>query len=136
MPMKAKAIKITTDNKLLIIDVPRKASSLLETLKKEIGGWVELVSPRTFHTIEYLQEKVMVVDEDGICKGKKPNRIATDLYGNYSTIAGDVLILKYITTEDGMDVGGLTENEADQLYAYLAVRYDLIKKLNGGNKNE
>lgn len=121
--MKMKAIKITPDKEISIIDVPRKGTPLLETLQKEIGGWIELVSPKTFHTIEYLQGKVMVVDEDGIHKRKKPNRIGTDLYGNYSTIVGDVLILKYITTEDGMDVGGLTEDEANQLYAYLTLKY-------------
>lgn len=121
--MKMKAIKLTPDKEISIIDVPRKGTPLLETLQKEIGGWIELVSPKTFHTIEYLQGKVMVVDEDGIHKRKKPNRIGTDLYGNYSTIVGDVLILKYITTEDGMDVGGLTEDEANQLFAYLTFKY-------------
>lgn len=42
----------------------------------------------------------MVVDEEGICKRKQPNYIGTALYGNYSTIVGDVLILKDIFTEE------------------------------------
>lgn len=121
--MRTKAIKITSDKGISIIDVPNKGRNLLDVLQKEVGGWIELVSPKTFHNNEYLQGKVMVVDEDGICKLKKPNRIGTDLYGNHSTIVGDVLILKYINTEYGMDVGGLTEDEAKQLFAYLKIKY-------------
>lgn len=120
-----KAIKITTNNEISIIAVPEKATALLNTLQVAIGGWIELVHPRTFHNIEYLQGKVMVVDEEGICKRKKPNRIGTDLYGNYSTITGDVLILKDILTEEGMDVGGLTDDEANQIYAYLIHKYKM-----------
>lgn len=123
MPMKMKAIKIATDNRISIIEVPRKGRALLDALQKEVGGWIELVHPRTFHNIESLQGKVMIVDEEGICKRKKPNRIGTDLYGNYSTIVGDVLILKDIFTEEGMDVGGLTDDEANQLYVYLKYKY-------------
>lgn len=121
--MKMKAIKITTDKEISIIDVPKKGRALLDTLQTEIGGWIELVHPKTFHNDEYLQGKVMVVDEEGICKRRKPNRIGTDLYGNYSTIVGDMLILKDIFTEEGMDIGGLTEDEANQLFTYLTLKY-------------
>ena len=124
--MKTKAIKITSNKEISIIDVPRKGRALLDTLQAEVGGWIELVHPRTFRNDEYLQGKVMVVDEDGICKRKKPNRIGTDLYGNYSTIVGDVLILKDILTEECMDIGGLTEDEANQLFAYLTFKYKEI----------
>ncbi len=121
--MKMKAVKITTSNQISIIDVPKKGRALLDALQTEVGGWIELVSPKSFHNNQYLQGKVMVVDEEGICKRKQPNRIGTELYGNYSSIAGDVLILKYINTEDGMDVGGLTDDEANQLFAYLTFKY-------------
>ena len=121
--MKMKAIKITPGKEISIIDVPKKGRALLDALQTEVGGWIELVHPKTFHNIEYLQGKVMVVDEEGICKIKKPNYIGTDLYGNHSTIVGDVLILKDIFTEEGIDVGGLTEDEANQLFAYLTLKY-------------
>ena len=121
--MKMKAIKVTTGKEIFIIDVPKKGRALLDVLQTEVGGWIELVHPKTFNNNEYLQGKVMVVDEDGICKIKKPNRIGTDLYGNHSTIVGDVLILKYINTEEGMDIGGLTDDEANQLFAYLTFKY-------------
>lgn len=127
--MKMKAIKITPGKEISIIDVPRKGTPLLETLQKEVGGWIELVHPIRFHNDEYLQGKVMVVDEEGICKRKKPNRIGTDLYGNYSTIVGDVLILKDIFTEEGLDVGGLTDDEANQLLAYLTLKYKDIMEV-------
>lgn len=126
--MRTKAIKITADKEILIIDIPRKGRELLDVLQAEVGGWIELVHPKTFHKDEYLQGKVMVVDEEGICKRKKPNRVGTELYGNHSTIVGDILILKHINTEYGMDIGGLTENEAEQLSTYLSIRYELIKK--------
>ena len=131
--MKAKAIKITVDKEISIIDIPRKGIDLLEALRTEIGGWIELVHPRTFHNNKYLQGKVMVVYEDGIRKRKKPNLIGTKLYGNHSTIVGDVLILKDIFTEYGMDVGGLTDDEANQLYEYLKRQ---IQRKHGGKNNE
>lgn len=121
--MKMKAIKITTGKEISIIDVPQKGRALLDALQTEVGGWIELVHPKTFNNNEFLQGKVMVVDEEGICKIKKPNHIGTDLYGNYHTIVGDVLILKYINTEEGMDIGGLTNGEANQLFAYLTFKY-------------
>lgn len=127
--MKMKAIKITPDKEISIIDVPRKGTPLLGALQKEVGGWIELVHPRAFHNDEYLQGKVMVVDEEGICKRKKPNRIGTDLYGNHSTIVGDVLILKDIFTEEGIDVGGLADDEANQLFAYLTLKYKDIMEV-------
>ena len=127
--MKMKAIKITADKEISIIDIPRKGRELLEALQTEVGGWIELVHPRKFCNDEYLQGKVMAVDEEGICKRRKPNRIGTDLYGNYSTIVGDVLILKDILTEYGMDVGGLTEDEAERLFVYLTLKYKKIMEV-------
>lgn len=77
-----KTLKITTDNKISIIDLDFDHKSLRE----EVGGYVELV--RTQKLLDYFKTKVvMIVDEEGLVKNLPMNPMGcyfydTDKHGN------------------------------------------------------
>ena len=85
-----KTLKITTDNKISIIDLDFDHKSLRE----EVGGYVELV--RTQKLLDYFKTKVvMIVDEEGLVKNLPMNPMGcyfydTDKHGN--PIVGDVIL--------------------------------------------
>lgn len=125
-----KAIKITTEKQISIIDIPENYQrNLLKFMQNAVGGYIEPVNLKQFIDHDFLYDKIMIVDEGGILKRKKPNRIATDLYGNYSTIVGDVIIMKIVKVNNETDITGLTDFEAKQLYAYLCVIYKEIMEV-------
>lgn len=82
-----KTLKITTDNKISIIDPDFDHKSLRE----EVGGYVELV--RTQKLLDYFKTKVvMIVDEEGLVKNLPVNPMGcyfydTNKHGN--PIVGD-----------------------------------------------
>jgi hypothetical protein len=60
--------------------------------QKLVGGYVELVRTRDNHTL--------IVDEEGLLKGKPINRIATPMYNSPGNcIVGDALLL-FLKKED------------------------------------
>lgn len=85
-----KTLKITTDNKISIIDLDFDHKSLRE----EVGGYVELV--RTQKLLDYFKTKVvMIVDEEGLVKNLPVNPMGcyfydTNKHGN--PIVGDVIL--------------------------------------------
>lgn len=89
-----KTLKITTDNKISIIDLDFDHKSLRE----EVGGYVELV--RTQKLLDYFKTKVvMIVDEEGLVKNLPVNPMGcyfydTNKHGN--PIVGDVILVLYI----------------------------------------
>lgn len=85
-----KTLKITTDNKISIINLDFDHKSLRE----EVGGYVELV--RTQKLLDYFKTKVvMIVDEEGLVKNLPVNPMGcyfydTNKHGN--PIVGDVIL--------------------------------------------
>ena len=70
-----KTLKITTDNKISIIDLDFDHKSLRE----EVGGYVELV--RTQKLLDYFKTKVvMIVDEEGLVKNLPVNPMGCYFY--------------------------------------------------------
>ena len=70
-------IKITTDNKISIIDLDFKN---YKAIQKEIGGHFETV--KTKRLLDYFKAPViMLVDEEGIIKGLPFNTVASGFYG-------------------------------------------------------
>ena len=59
----------------------------LESLKKAVGGYIETVPVRPWRKV------VMVVDEEGVLKGKGINIIASEMAGQ--PIVGDVVLVEY-----------------------------------------
>lgn len=89
-----KTVKITTDNKVSIIDVD---FGNFRSIQKAIGGHFETV--RTQLMVDYFKDPsvIMLVDEEGLIKGLPENATGCALYRGI--IAGD-LIFARIAGED------------------------------------
>lgn len=108
-----KTLKITTDNKISIIDLDFDHKSLRE----EVGGYVELV--RTQKLLDYFKTKVvMIVDEEGLVKNLPMNPMGcyfydTDKHGN--PIVGDRTVIEnvhvYVNHKASVGDSGLNSAE-------------------------
>ena len=85
-----KTLKITTDNKISIIDVNFDD---YKALRRAIGGYVETVHTQIMY--DYFRAPVlMLVDEEGLLKDLPTNAVASYFYGYQNhghIIAGDAI---------------------------------------------
>lgn len=123
---KMKTLKITTDNKISIIDLDFDHKSLRE----EVGGYVELV--RTQKLLDYFKTKVvMIVDEEGLVKNLPMNPMGcyfydTDKHGN--PIVGDVILGLLVGFD--MHVTGLGDRDAEQWMEKMLKDFPVLQKEN------
>ena len=115
-----KAVTVTTDNEIDIIDVKENGSPLYKQMKEAVGGFYENVYPRRFSG--EFQDFVMVVNEEGLILDLPINEVGcflyeTDKHGH--PIAGNAIILKQGYFEGEPDVVALTEEEAEKVKNYL-----------------
>lgn len=121
-----KTLKITTDNKISIIDLDFDHKSLRE----EVGGYVELV--RTQKLLDYFKTKVvMIVDEEGLVKNLPVNPMGcyfydTNKHGNH--IVGDVILGLLVGFD--MDVIGLGDRDAEQWMEKMLKDFPVLQKEN------
>ena len=99
--MKQKTVKVTTDNKISLIDVD---FSNFKSIQQMIGGHLETV--RTQPMVDYFKDAsvIILVDEEGIIKGLPVNALGCALYGtpqHGNPIVGD-LIFARVRGEDIM----------------------------------
>lgn len=97
--MKKKTVKVTTDNKISLIDVD---FGNFKSIQQAIGGHFETV--RTRLMVDYFKDPsmIMLVDEEGLIKGLPVNATGCALYGTPQhgcPIVGD-LIFARIAGED------------------------------------
>lgn len=103
-----KGLAINTENQMQFKDF---GEPLLDSLQKEVGGYIEVVHPK------YLPEGLcMVVDDEGRLKGSAINNIASVLYGtpeHGQPIVGNAVILRegfvsgeldFMSLDDGDEV--------------------------------
>lgn len=131
-----KAIKITTNGEITVIDFPDSTDTgvILEACQKQVDGWIEIVRPLLLYSLTMMPPTAcMIVDEEGLCKHKPINRVATQLYGAH-TIVGDVLILKEVPGEEGVELAGFDETLAETICFIMNDRFNREK--NGGKNNE
>ena len=85
-----KTLKITTDNKISIIDVDVDDYN---ALRQAVGGYVETVHTQIMY--DYFKAPVlMLVDEEGLLKRLPVNEVASHFYGYQNhghIIAGDAI---------------------------------------------
>lgn len=85
-----KTLKITTNNKISIVDVDFKD---FRSIQQAVGGYFETVKTRKMW--DYFKAPViMLVDEEGLIKGLSCNAVASVFYGieeHGCMIAGDVI---------------------------------------------
>lgn len=104
-----KGLAINTENQMQFKSF---SEPLLDSLQKEVGGYIEVVHPK------YLPEGLcMVVDDEGRLKGSAVNNIASVLYGtpeHGQPIVGNAVILRegfvageldFMSLDDGDEVG-------------------------------
>lgn len=77
------AIVIKSDGKMDHLPIPREGQ--LEKLQKAVGGLIEIL-----HTKEPGMR--LVIDDEGLIKGKPVNFFASQLYGG--TIVGDAVLCR------------------------------------------
>ena len=104
------ALKITTSNEVSVIKLHQP---LHLSLNQEVSGYIEIVHPRGL-----LPPFVMVVDEEGSLKKKRPNLIGSVLYETHkhgSPIVGDVVLMREENGPEGLDLAGLSGHDAAHL---------------------
>lgn len=106
--MKQKTVKVTTDNKISIIDVD---FGDFRDIQRAIGGNFETVHTRLMADYFKNLSVIMLVDEEGILKGLPLNALGcafsgTQRHGN--PIVGDVIFASAV----GEDIVGPADPEA------------------------
>ena len=118
-----KAIKITTNNEMLTVDIVG-----LDEMQESVGGFIEIVRPYGFCELDVPDSKslIMIVNEEGKRLDLEVNEIATDLYESYcDSIAGDVLIMAEGFVDGEPDIVGLTDEQVQALNNEFESVYDM-----------
>lgn len=110
------AILVTAENTVEQIVLEAEDDSLWIPITDAIGGFMEIVRPRSFN-----EPYIMIVDEEGLLKDKPINLWASFAYGE--TIVGDVLIMKEGFRNGEPDIIGL---ESEDMGIYYDILMDVI----------
>lgn len=116
-------LKVSTNGVLTEHELDK--SNTLDHLYKLIGcDYIEIVKPIMLYTkfgcipepdVKNPGKAVcMIIDEEGIVVGKRPNLFATGLY-SYNAIVGDVVFVGLEYTRDGIDICGIEPDEYNRL---------------------
>ena len=102
-----KTVKITTDNKISVIDVNFND---FRDIQRAIGGHFETVHTQLM--ADYFKDPsvIMLVDEEGIIKGLPQNLVGSALYGTAKRgipLVGDLIF----GIAAGEDIVGITDPE-------------------------
>ena len=103
-----KTVKVTTDNKISVIDVNFND---FRDIQRAIGGHFETVHTQLM--ADYFKDPsvIMLVDEEGIIKGLPQNLVGSALYGTAKhgiPLVGDLIF----GIAAGEDIVGITDPEA------------------------
>lgn len=102
-----KAIKITTDNKISIVDVDLND---FKAINREIGCSLHEIVKTQLMFNWFKGPIVMLVDEEGLLRNRRFNGVASYMYGAHMhghPIVGDVLF----AVPDGENLRGFAEAE-------------------------
>ena len=103
-----KTVKITTGNKISVIDVNFND---FRAIQRAIGGHFETVHTQLVADYFHDPSVIMLVDEEGIIKGLPLNLVGSALYGTVkhgNPIVGDLIF----GTAAGEDIVGTMDPEA------------------------
>lgn len=100
-----KTIKITTDNKISIIDVD---FGDYKAMQKAVGGYVETVSTEQMYDF-FKRPVIMLVDKEGRMKELELNVIGT-VFNGMVPIVGDIVLAQPVGMY-GEDMEGIGEPE-------------------------
>lgn len=118
-----KTLKITTDNKISIIDLDFKD---FRSIQQAIGGYFETVKTRKMW--DYFKAPVIMrVDEEGLSKGLACNLVASSFYGTEEhgcVIAGDAIFGLVL----GEDIIGFGDRDSEQWMEKLLKDFPALQK--------
>ena len=103
-----KTVKVTTDNKISVIDVDFDD---FRDIQRAIGGHFETVHTQLMTDYFHDPSVIMLVDEEGIIKGLPQNLVGSALYGTAThgiPLVGDLIF----GIAAGEDIVGITDPEA------------------------
>lgn len=96
--MKVKFIPCISNDPIKTVEVPDNPDlNVLREMQRLVGGYVEQVNTNTLR----FQGNVMLVDEEGLIKGKRANYRAMSISGYAGAIAGDAVICGLESDEEG-----------------------------------
>lgn len=119
----SKTVKISTDNKVTVVDVPWTVEGYENAVD---ANCVEFVYTQIMYDF-FRYPICLIVDESGLIKGKPFNKMASELYGfpvhgNY--IAGDVIF----GVRDGVDI--LPPENVELLKFYILDNFSYLVDVN------
>ena len=91
------------------LEVQEYSEPLYKTLGETVHGWIEVVQ-----VLRLPERYLMIVNEEGLLLSMDSNPIAGWLYAG-GHIAGPAVILQRVWTEDGPDIGLLTEEDVEDV---------------------
>lgn len=136
-----KGVVVTTKGDLSIRDFQ---APLYRSVGEAVGGYIETVHPRGLS-----DPYVMIVNEEGLLEGLKPNVVGSYLYGTHlhgQPIVGDIVFMKvgYVGIE--RDILGLEDAEIEEIKKLVEPMISKIKdpawitgqieKMEGGEPND
>ena len=114
-------IRITTTNRISIVELRVINGSMLEDLQCAVGGWIEIVRGM------YLPDPLRIIcNEEGALRGLPLNRAASLLYG--SDIVGDVLLMVQGWRDREPDIVGLTDGLAEEICNKMLRRFPFLRR--------
>ena len=115
-----RAIRITADNWISIVELRVINGSMLQDLQQNVGGWIEIVRGM------FLPDPLRIVcNEEGTLRRLPLNRAASLLYG--SDIVGDVLLMVQGWRDGEPDIVGLTEGHAEETVNELLEQFPFLQ---------
>lgn len=136
-----KGVVVTTKGDLSIRDFQ---APLYRSVGEAVGGYIETVHPRGLS-----DPYVMIVNEEGLLEGLKPNVVGSYLYGTHlhgQPIVGDIVFMKvgYVGIE--RDILGLEDAEIEEIKKLVEPMTSKLKdpawitgqieKMEGGEPND
>lgn len=120
-----KAIKITTDNEISVVDIQEPT---LEGMQEHVGGYIQTARGYTLNDLDVpgKHNLLMIVNEDGFNMDLDYNDVATDLADDF--ILGDVLIMQEGFVNGDPDIVGLSDEQVKDILAIFENYYDMEVK--------
>lgn len=115
-----KGIVITASDEISVCEF---SSPLYKSVGKAVGGWIEIVHPK-----ELDQPYCMIVNEEGLIRNLDFNATGSFLYDTQKhgfPILGDIVIMKEGYTQEGPDIIGLSDSEAEEMFTMFKNKFNL-----------
>lgn len=130
-----KAIKITTNDVISVVEVPEPTWRGMGQL---VGGYFEHVRPYGFMNLDVPEKEklCMIVNEEGRLIGLDINRAGSHFYNDlpylntdWEPIVGDILIMAEGFVDGEPDIVGLDDGQIEIVKAALMEKFKFLKEV-------